>query len=78
MTMHAPADTLPTLADFEAARERIAGIVERTAMVASPSLADHCGLPVLLKLEHRQVTGSFKLRGAANAVVRFGNAVGQT
>lgn len=58
----------PGLADFEAARERIAGIVERTAMVASPSLADHCGLPVLLKLEHRQVTGSFKLRGASNAV----------
>ena len=35
MTMHTPADTLPTLADFEAARERIDDIVERTAMVAS-------------------------------------------
>ncbi len=58
----------PGLADVEAARERIAGIVEHTAMTASASLTEQCGVPVLLKLEHRQVTGSFKLRGAANAV----------
>lgn len=66
--MQSPATTIPALADFEAARVRIDGIIERTPMVASPSLAEHCGLPVLLKLEHRQTTGSFKLRGASNAV----------
>lgn len=64
----AAADPAPVLADFEAARARIASLIDRTAMAASASLTEHCGVPVLLKLEHRQVTGSFKLRGAANAV----------
>jgi threonine dehydratase len=30
-----------------------------------------CGVPVHLKLEHQQVTASFKLRGATNAVSRL-------
>ncbi|ESY69145.1 MULTISPECIES: hydroxyectoine utilization dehydratase EutB [Mesorhizobium] len=57
-----------TLADIRAARERIAGKVERTATVRSPGLSEQLGVPVHLKLEHRQTTGSFKLRGASNAV----------
>ncbi|MCA0046500.1 hydroxyectoine utilization dehydratase EutB [Mesorhizobium sp. B283B1A] len=57
-----------TLADIRAARERIAGKVERTATVRSPGLSQQLGVPVHLKLEHRQTTGSFKLRGASNAV----------
>lgn len=57
-----------TLRDIEAARERIAGRIERTALAASRSLAERAGVPVALKLEHRQTTGSFKLRGASNAV----------
>jgi len=52
-----------------AARQRIAGRVRRTAMVASASLSEHAGTAVHLKLEHRQTTGSFKLRGATNAVL---------
>ena len=35
----------------------------------SPSLAGLVGHPVYLKMEHRQITGSFKLRGATNAVL---------
>ncbi|TIM99018.1 MAG: hydroxyectoine utilization dehydratase EutB, partial [Mesorhizobium sp.] len=50
------------------ARERIAGKVERTPTVLSHSLSEQFGVPVHLKLEHRQTTGSFKLRGASNAV----------
>ncbi|MET3523246.1 hydroxyectoine utilization dehydratase EutB [Mesorhizobium abyssinicae] len=57
-----------TLADIRAARERIAGKVERTPTVQSQSLTDRIGHPVHLKLEHRQTTGAFKLRGASNAI----------
>ena len=56
------------LADIRTARERIAGKVERTSTVLSHSLSEHLGAPVHLKLEHRQTTGSFKLRGASNAI----------
>lgn len=49
-------------ADVRTAAERIAGHVRRTPLLAP--------LPgVLLKAEHRQRAGSFKIRGAANAVL---------
>ncbi|TIO10801.1 hydroxyectoine utilization dehydratase EutB [Mesorhizobium sp.] len=57
-----------TLSDIRAARERVSGKVERTPAVPSPSLSGHLGVAVYLKLEHRQTTGSFKLRGASNAI----------
>ncbi|MER9158292.1 hydroxyectoine utilization dehydratase EutB [Mesorhizobium sp. M0778] len=57
-----------SLSDIRAARERIAGKVERTPTVTSPSLSQHLHAPVYLKLEHRQTTGAFKLRGASNAI----------
>ena len=66
--------TAVTLRDIEAARERIAGRIERTAMVASRVLTERAGVPVSLKLEHRQTTGSFKLRGASNAVASLSAA----
>ncbi|WP_321345039.1 hydroxyectoine utilization dehydratase EutB [Breoghania sp.] len=50
------------------ARQRISGLVRRTDCVASPDLSAIAGHPVSLKMEHRQATGSFKLRGASNAV----------
>lgn len=58
-----------TLEEIEAARTRIAGRVARTPLRLSPSLSQQCGAPVSLKLEHRQHTGSFKLRGATNALL---------
>ncbi|BCG89882.1 hydroxyectoine utilization dehydratase EutB [Mesorhizobium sp. 113-3-9] len=57
-----------SLSDIHAARERIRNKVERTPTVTSQSLTERFGVPVYLKLEHRQTTGSFKLRGASNAV----------
>ncbi|MER9653770.1 hydroxyectoine utilization dehydratase EutB [Mesorhizobium sp. M0152] len=60
--------TTVTLDDIRAARERIAGKVEHTPTVPSPTLSERLGVPVHLKLEHRQTTGAFKLRGASNAV----------
>jgi threonine dehydratase len=58
-----------TIEDIEAAARRISGRVLTTPLVASASLGKVCGVPVGLKLEHHQTTGSFKLRGATNAVL---------
>jgi threonine dehydratase len=52
-----------------AARGRIAGRVLRTPLKPSPRLSDSAGVPVHLKLENRQTTGAFKLRGATNAIL---------
>ena len=57
-----------TLSDIRAARKNIAGKVVATPASLSASLTELTGEPVHLKLEHRQTTGSFKLRGATNAV----------
>lgn len=57
-----------SVGDVRAAAARIAGRIAPTQMVASAALSDRLGVPVFLKMEHRQVTGSFKLRGASNAV----------
>lgn len=58
-----------TLADILAARDRIAGRVRRTPMVADEALSARLGQPVWLKCEDRQETGAFKLRGATNALL---------
>ena len=63
-----------TLADVYVARGRIAGHVVRTPLVPSPGLGEHVGTPVHLKLEQRQLTGSFKLRGATNALLALSEA----
>lgn len=57
-----------TLQRIRDARERIAGKVERTSAVVSQSLSRRLGASVYLKTEQRQATGSFKLRGASNAI----------
>ncbi|WP_322486865.1 threonine/serine dehydratase [Chloroflexus sp.] len=51
-----------------AARRRIAGIAQPTPLELSRPLSALIGAEVWLKLELAQVTGSFKLRGAANAL----------
>ncbi|UPK20504.1 hydroxyectoine utilization dehydratase EutB [Bradyrhizobium sp. 131] len=53
------------------ARRRIAGYVVQTALVRSPTLSEFCRTTVSLKLEHHQATGSFKLRGASNAILKL-------
>ena len=62
------------LADIEAARTLIAPTIHRTRTEQSASLSDKMGVPVHLKLEHHQRTGSFKLRGATNAVLNLTDA----
>lgn len=58
-----------TLDTIRAAADRVAGEVVRTPLVRSAALSERVGAPVFLKLETRQTTGSFKLRGATNAVL---------
>jgi threonine dehydratase len=57
---------LPSLADVEEARGRVRGSVLRTPLV--PLRVEDAPAEVHLKLENLQPTGSFKVRGAGNAV----------
>jgi threonine dehydratase len=58
------------LALFQAARARIAGRVRRTPMLAAPPVKSRGDMAadLVLKVESLQVTGSFKPRGAVNAL----------
>jgi len=60
-----------TLSGMHSARETIASLVRRTPAVASSALSKEPGSTVVLKLENLQVTGSFKVRGAANTVLNL-------
>ncbi len=61
-----------TLAEIEAARERIAGTVLRTPLVKLD--LGRGGPDVRLKLENLQPTNAYKIRGAANAVAKLSDA----
>ncbi len=63
---------LPTHADVLAARARLAGHIVRTPMLRHRLLDERAGGTVLIKPENLQRTGSFKLRGATNALRRLG------
>lgn len=67
-------DDVVGLREIEAARARIAAHIVATPICPSPGLGRIAGQPVHLKLETRQVTGSFKLRGATHAVCALGRA----
>lgn len=68
--MSATADV--TLADIEAARERLRGAVMETPCVESRALSELCGCTVFAKREYLHETGSFKERGACNALMLLG------
>ncbi|MCW2785288.1 MAG: ilvA [Marmoricola sp.] len=61
----------PTLADFEAARNTVAAVVEPTTMESSHYLSDVLGAQLWLKCENLQRTGSYKIRGAYNRLVHL-------
>jgi threonine dehydratase len=61
-------EALVTIADVQAAAERIAGRVVRTPLVPYP--AAEPGRPLWFKPESLQPTGAFKLRGAFNAILQ--------
>ncbi|HVS14124.1 MAG TPA: threo-3-hydroxy-L-aspartate ammonia-lyase [Thermoanaerobaculia bacterium] len=61
-------DLPASYADVEAAARRLEGVVHRTPVVTSRTLDARVGARVLLKCENLQRTGSFKMRGAYNAL----------
>lgn len=63
--------TRPTLAAFEEAAAQLSGVIVRTPIDESQHLSEVLGVPVHLKLENLQRTGSFKIRGAAYRLSRL-------
>lgn len=59
---------LVTVAEIEGAREVVAPVARYTELFESATLSRIRGASVLLKAEHRQRTGSFKIRGAYNHI----------
>jgi threonine dehydratase len=67
MATHAKLD-VPDIEAIRAADARIAPRIHRTPVVTSRSLDEMGGAQIFFKCENLQKTGSFKIRGAANAV----------
>jgi threonine dehydratase len=61
------------LGDIEAARDRLKGVVRPTPVVGSTTLTALVGRTTLVKPEHLQRTGSFKIRGAYNKIAVLAN-----
>ncbi len=62
------------LADVEQAADAVGPLVRRTPMLEAGELSRRFGGPVWLKAECLQRTGSFKIRGASNAIARLDRA----
>jgi threonine dehydratase len=59
------------LDDVTEAGRRVSGVRRRTPVDRSETLSRIAGRPILLKPEHLQRTGSFKIRGAYNHISRL-------
>jgi threonine dehydratase len=62
---------MTTITDIHAAADRIRRVAWRTPLVSSAWLSDLTRASVWLKLETVQATGSYKIRGAMNALARL-------
>jgi threonine dehydratase len=63
------------LSAVQAAAQRIGGLAHRTPVVTCATLDRMSGRSLFFKCEHLQRSGSFKFRGACNAVFRLSNQV---
>lgn len=61
----------PTRRSVQDAAERLAGVANRTPVGKSRTLNDRVGAEVFVKCENLQRSGSFKFRGAYNAIARL-------
>lgn len=62
---------LPTLESVQAAASRLDGVAHRTPVMRSRTLDASLGMEVFFKCENLQRAGSFKFRGAYNAISRL-------
>ena len=58
----------PTLKDVQSAQVSTASIVRKTPILTSEYFNDLLGMELFFKCENFQKTGSFKIRGASNAI----------
>ncbi len=58
-----------TATNARAAATRIASFIEVTPLVRSSTFSEELGADIWFKLENRQTTGSFKIRGAGNRLL---------
>lgn len=65
------AEQKPCFADIQAAHERILPEIRSTPVLSDTELNKKLGCELWFKFETLQVTGSFKIRGATNAVKRL-------
>jgi threonine dehydratase len=65
---------LLTLADIEAARELLTGVVRTTPLEPSRPLTEALGSPTWLKCENQQRAGSYKVRGGYTRISRLSPA----
>ena len=65
---------MPTIADVEAARERLTGVARETPLYPTETFSRLSGRQVFLKAENLQRTGSFKIRGAYNTIATLREA----
>ena len=68
--------TIIDLADIRSAAARIFPYIHRTPLLGSRSLSERVGVEVRLKCENLQRAGSFKIRGAMNALLQADPARG--
>lgn len=72
MATHTSVTPVPDLEAIHAAHRRIAPRIHRTPVLTSSSLDEIAGAQIFFKCENLQRTGSFKIRGATNAVFSLG------
>ncbi|MGH9424587.1 MAG: pyridoxal-phosphate dependent enzyme, partial [Thermoanaerobaculia bacterium] len=60
-----------SIEDIRAASSRLKPYIHRTPLLSSQSLSDAIGVEVRLKCENLQRAGSFKIRGAMNALLQL-------
>ncbi|MBR5792920.1 MAG: threonine ammonia-lyase [Ruminiclostridium sp.] len=59
-----------TINDFQAAANRLKSVIHRVPLATSKTFSDMTGAEVYLKYENQQKTGSFKVRGAYNKIMK--------
>lgn len=59
-----------TINDFQAAAERLKNVIHRIPLSSSKTFSEMSGAEVYLKYENQQKTGSFKVRGAYNKIMK--------
>lgn len=69
--MNSTIDLPVSLDDVRAAAARLRTRIHRTPLLASRSLSEAAGVEIRLKCENLQRTGSFKIRGAMNALLQL-------